>query len=698
VNQKPIFADSPVRISWVWSSVKIWLHSAAVKISLKWLADYLPGPLEAGAAADALLAGGLPVESIESVHGDTVIDVEVTSNRSDCLSHLGVARELSALLDRPYKDVTPTAKESNTPASSATTVAIEALDLCPHYTARIIRNVKIGPSPAWMIEKLEAIGVRPINNVVDVTNFVLFEMGQPLHAFDLDRLSGQKIIVRRARSGEKIVSIDGHERTLATDMLVISDAQRPVALAGVMGGKDSEVSEGTVNILLESARFDPLSVRKTARALTMKSDSSYRFERGIDPTLPARASLRAAQLILETAGGELLKGIVEAGATGYAQKQFTLRPEKVRQVLGVEFPIDQIIKAMERQHLKPRMEAGKIAVSAPSWRLDINLEVDLVEEVARTIGYEKIPVKDEISIRLTPPDRELKTTDLIWSTLVASGYFEAVTFSWVSDALAQDFVGAGGPGLPRAEHSVRKADGQLRPSLIPALLEAVRRNESAGTSGARLFEIGAAFNTDGSGNIVERRFLAMVGALELHELRGAVEELLNRLDPDKAVTVKPSPQPGFAPGTAGSIAWGTEVVGRLGQIDRAVAGKVDLCESPWAAEMDIDALLRGAATNVTLKPLPRFPAVRRDLSLVISDATRYEAVERIIRESKPEMLEKLEYVTTYRGKPLEKGQKSITVTLVFRSPTTTLTSEQVEGSVQKVVDAAKRELGATLRT
>src|SRR5215212_7063735 len=297
-----------------------------MKTSLAWLSDFLPGPpLQAEKVAEALTHGGLPVESIEQHGEDTVIDVEVTSNRGDCLSHVGIAREISALMNRPFKYTPPTASESSTQASSLTSVQIEAKQLCPYYTARVIRNVKIGPSPQWMVKRLEAIGVRAISNVVDVTNYVMFELGQPLHAFDFDRLHGKKIIVREAKAGEKIVSIDGRERPLRPGMLVIADANRPVALAGVMGGADSEVSSATSNVLLESARFDPLSVRKTARALAMKSDSSYRFERQIDPTAAERASLRAAQLILETAGGELLAGMAAAGASGYQPKKLTLR-------------------------------------------------------------------------------------------------------------------------------------------------------------------------------------------------------------------------------------------------------------------------------------------------------------------------------------------------------------------------------------
>lgn len=668
-----------------------------MKISLEWLSQYLSGSLDAQALADALTQGGLPVEVIEQVGDDTVLDVEVTSNRSDCLSHIGVARELAALLNREFHDVSLPA-ESGTGNTWLSGLRIDAPELCPHYTARIIRNVKIGPSPRWMCRRLEAVGLRPINNVVDVTNYVLYEMGQPLHAFDFDKLEGRQIIVRKANRGEKLTSLDGHERELSPEMLVIADAARPVALAGVMGGRDSEVTDGTVNVLLESARFDPLSIRGTARALAMGSDSSYRFERGIDPTLPERASLRAAQLIQETAGGELAGPIVAAGSSGYTPKTLWLRLTRLSQVLGIEFPTQAVVEAFTRLALSPVLHGERIDVSVPSYRLDLNLEVDLIEEAARVIGYDKIPVQDEISIRVAPPDPLLKATEIIRSTLVTEGYYEAVTFSFVSDALVGAFAPAEAVSQPRADGRVRKADANLRPSILPGLLEAVRRNESAGAAGAKLFEIGSTFWCDAAGAVQEKRRVSLVGGADYRNVRGTVEAMLNKLDADRAIRVIPMDRQGFARGACGSIAWGSDRIGYLGKIDRAIADQLSLRELPVAAELELSPLLAGAQHVPQLHPLPRFPAVRRDLSLVLPEATRYEQLESVVRDVKPDHLEAVEYVTTYRGKPLETGSKSVTVTLVFRSPTTTLTSEAVEGAVEKVIGAAKTSLGAVLRT
>ncbi len=661
-----------------------------MKTSLQWLADFLPGPLDAKTAAEALTNGGLPVEVIEQHGDDFVIDVEVTSNRADCLSHIGVARELSAILNRSLAHPEYAVAEVTTPADSVTSVQIEAPQLCPHYTARVIRGVKIGPSPQWMQRRLEAVGLRPINNVVDVTNYVMFELGQPLHAFDFDKLSGKRIIVRNAKGGETLVSIDGHERRLTPDMLVIADDRRAVALAGVMGGRDSEVSDATVNVLLESARFDPLSVRTTSRRLAMKSDSSYRFERGIDPTLPLHASRRAAQLIAETAGGEVLAGVAEAGVELAPPKPLSLRLSRLNRLLGVEFSAAVSVDALARLQLKPVLRDDRIEVTAPSWRADLNVEVDLIEEVARIVGYDKIPVRDEISIRLTPPEPQQKTIDTVRQTLVGGGYFEAITVTFVSDLLAEDFV-AKGVGLPRTGAMVRKADGRLRPSLLPGLLEAVRRNEAAGNSAAWLFEIGSIFTLDVAGKVDERRRLSLVGSDDLREVRGAVELLLGQLDAGRTVEVIPVACPGFDPSAAGRIEWGGQPVGILGKVSSAVCDKLDLRLVPAAAELDLTALLAGAQHVPQLKPLPRFPAVRRDISLIVSEATAFDALRRLVDQANPQNLEDVEFVGIYRGKPLDKGQKSVTISLVFRSSSETLTSEAVDASVARVIQAAQQQ-------
>jgi phenylalanyl-tRNA synthetase beta chain len=669
-----------------------------MKISLEWLSDFLPdlgnGDAVAKAAGDALTSGGLPVEVIDAVGSDRVIDVEVTSNRSDCLSHRGVARELSALMDQRLVDRAPVLSECGAPAASKVSVRIDVTTLCPHYTARVVRGVKIAPSPAWLVRRLEAIGQRSVNNVVDITNYVMFELGQPLHAFDFDRISGGQIIVRQAAAGETLVSLDGHERKLQPHMLVIADARVPVALAGVMGGRDSEVSEGTVNILLESARFDPLCVRKTSRQLALKSESSYRYERGIDPLLAERASRRAVELILQLAGGEAMAGVVEAGADGHSTRRVQLRRSRLTSVLGTELSDHEISAALARLGFSPESTADGWSTTVPSHRLDVSLEIDLIEEVARLVGYDRIGVRDEIAIHLTPPSPSVRIIDGIRQTLVAGGYSEAVTFSFVSDALADDFKPADARSLPRAEPAVRKADAQLRPSLLPALLEAVVRNESAGVRDARLFEIGSVFWNDEKQHLIERRHLGLAGG-DLRDVRGCVETVLDRLDPSATLRLIPAPRAGLA--SSGRLEWNGTAIGWIGLVAKATAHKLALREVPAVAELELSPLIAGARLVPQLKPLPRFPAVQRDVSLIFPEQTRYAALEQVVAELKLPHLEALQYVTTYRGKPLEKGSKSVTIALVFRSATGTLVSEEIDLAIKRLIDAATQRLGASVR-
>ncbi len=673
-----------------------WKREWSMKISMEWLGEYLPDAPNAPAAGEALTHGGLPVEIIEHHGDDEVMDVEVTSNRGDCLSHVGVARELGALLDLPGRGPEFSLVEGDEKTADAVAVAIES-DLCPRYVARLIRGVRVGPGPAWMARRLEAVGLRSINNVVDVTNYVMFEMGQPLHAFDFGRLARGRIVVRMARKGERLVSIDGHERALEPDMLVIADAEKPAALAGVMGGLASEVSGATVDVLLEAARFDPLCVRSTARRLAMQSDSSYRFERGIDPTLPDRAADRAAAMIAELAGGTVSAGAVVAGESPGEAKRLSLRLSKLRSVLGVEIPADEAAGALGRLGFAPEIAGDRIEVVVPSHRLDVNIEVDLVEEVARVVGYDRVPTRDEIAIRVAPTDYGARAVEAIRSTLVAAGYFEAITFSWVSDALAGDFMPPGAAGLARARTSVRKADGRLRPSLLPGLLESVRRNETVGTAEAKLFEIGSTFHVDEGGGIVETRRVAWVGGGDVRAVRGAVEAVLGAMDGNKAMKVIPENHPGYAKGAGGRIEWDGRVIGRLGRIERKVADALGLRHVPAAAEIELAPLLSGYRRVPRVAALAKYPPVRRDLSLVVDESTRFEAIERSALGTNPAMLESLEYVTTYRGKPLEKGAKSVTIALVFRSDEGTLTAEQVEPAVARIIAAAGAELGATVR-
>lgn len=671
-----------------------------MKTSLEWLRQYTPDLPDAPTAGEALTMAGFPVEQIDRVGDangmDDVMDVEVTSNRPDLLSHIGVARELAAVLRLPFHLDNPRPPETDEKISSVTSVKIERLDFCPHYTARIIRGVKIGPSPAWMQRRLSAVGLRPINNVVDVTNYVLFETGQPLHAFDFNKLAGGRIVIRTPRQGETLRTLDGMDRKLTPDMLCICDAEKPAALAGVMGGEMSEVTGATTDLLIEGARFDPLSIRNTSRRLRLMSDASYRFERGLDPTLAKRASNRACELILETAGGTLLGGFAEAGGEGYEPKDLTLRFAALDRLLGIELPRDAVVDALARLGLSPQAGDSEVTCTVPSHRLDLNLEVDLIEEAARIVGYDKIPLREYITVDVRPADVALEAVDVIRDTLTAAGYFEAVTFSFVSDRLQTAFLPAVA-SLRRVDPGVRKADGHLRPSLLPGLCESLRYNQTVGNHDATLFEIGNVFYRTAKKPVEERR-LAFVGGTSYAVCRGVLEALLNRLDAGRPVKIVPAARTGFGRDACGQVLWGEAPIGFIGKLDRPAADLLDLRELLALCEIDADALVVGYQPVPQLHTLPRFPAVRRDISLLVGNNIPYNRISTLVEELRLPDVESIEHASTYCGKPLSADQKSVTLTLVFRNPDRTLNREDADAAITRLITAAGEQLGAQIRT
>lgn len=667
-----------------------------MKVSIDWLSDYLGSRPDSASAAEAMTMAGFPVERIERAGEDEVLDVEVTSNRPDLLSHIGVAREMSAVMRLPFavKHEPPAAGGEAT--AGVTSVEIDRLDLCPHYVARVIHDVKVGPSPDWLKRRLEAVGLRSHNNIVDVTNYVLMETGQPLHAFDLDKLAGSRIVVRTPKPGETLRTLDGTLRKLEPLMLCICDAEKPVALAGVMGGEDSEVTLRTRNILLESARFDPVNIRTTSRKLRLMSDASYRFERGLDPTLARSAADRACQLFLETAGGTLLSGVAEAGEEGFSPRKLLLRFSAVSRLLGTDLPPDEVFDALARLGLSPVRESEGIRVAVPSHRRDLSIEEDLIEEAARLIGYHKIPLRESITVTVQPADERLKAVDVIREALVGGGYFEAITFSFASDRLREIFLPPGA-SLRRVDPLTRKADACLRPSVLPGLLESLRHNENAGNGVVRLFEIGSVFYRAAEGAVEQRR-LALAGPESYAACRGMLEAVLAKLDADRKIKVEPSQRAGFASGACGHIRWGGQSIGYIGMLAPAAADLADLRHLPAIAELELLTLVDGYQPVPAMKPLSRYPAVRRDVSLLVSEQVRYEQLESLVRELKLADLEALEHATTYRGKPLQAGQKSVTLTLVFRKAQGTLTGEEADEAVARLVELASERLSARLRT
>jgi phenylalanyl-tRNA synthetase beta chain len=694
-----------------------------MKIALDWIADYLSPLPTAARAAEALMNAGLPVESVEEAAGakgpTQVLDVEVTSNRTDCFSHVGLARELAALTGGTFTPPKIAIQEGATavggPAGVGGGAAVEVQDAagCPYYSARVIRNVKVGPSPEWLQQRLAAIGLRPVNNVVDVTNYVLMELGQPLHAFDYDGLAGHRIVVRRAGKGEKLQVIDGREYALEPSMLVIADAEKPVAIAGVMGGKATEVTEQTTTVLLESARFDPLSIRTTSRALGLKSDSSYRFERGIDPTMAEAASRRAAQLILQVAGGDLAQGVVAVGAAKAQAPQVTMRMRRFREIMGISLSPDRamaILSALGFAVWTNEQGTGEaddeICVRVPPHRLDVDREIDLIEEIARVHGYGHVPTLDRVTHAVKPEPVREKAARVIRSALVEAGFSETVTVTFIAEAEAAAFVGEGTGGgsgaLIHPQHGGWKAD-VLRPSVLPSLLAVRRTNQYAGIVDARVFETAEVYAQKGDPKQsppAQQRVLAAVAG-DVTALTGLLPLLADRLNPQARMAVVPKDFPGFVRGAAGEVVLstpgGNAVIGRVGLLLPELQKKYDLRQAVAGLELDWEALIAAFEPVRRSKAVPRFPGVTRDLSVVVDEAVRWADVSAAVRGAQLAFLEEVGFVTTFRNAQIGAGKKSLTLTLDFRDPARTLKSEEVDAQVAAAVGVLKEGFGAVLR-
>lgn len=675
-----------------------------MKVSLNWLNSYLDRPIDADGAAELLGEQGFPVEEREDVaDGDVALNVEVTSNRGDCLSHVGIAREVAAGSGRQLRPPTFDLPEVDmNPATSLTSVVNKAPDLCPVYTARVIRGVSVAPSPDWLRQRLEAIGLRPVNNVVDITNFVLHEMGQPLHAFDMARLDERRIVVRRAEQGEAFTAIDGTKHTLRSDMLVIADAARPVAVAGVMGGIDSEVTDTTTDILLESARFAQLSVRRTSRALKLASDSSYRFERGVDPAGVEAASRRAAQLIVELAGGRLAEGVIRVGEDEPAPhtRTATMRIARCNALLGVDLSAQQQADCLDRLHLNPTVDeaAGTITCAVPTFRLDLEREVDLIEEVARLTGLGNIPTTQRIHIVARPPQTEATARQRLAEVLVAHGYHETITFSFISEKHGKPFLPTGAGAVTISDER-RKAEPMLRPSVLPSLLACRKTNQDVGNAHVRLFETASVWH-ERDGEKVEQRMLGLLCDADdaqdaLRGVRGAIVEAAERLAGDVKLQVKPSDDARHDAGA--SVTIDDEMLGSFGLLSAKLQALFDLQTPVVVAELNVERLLGRYPVTRQVGDLPRFPGIERDLSVVVEEDVPWEAIERAVHATSPAMLESLAFTGIYRGKPIEKGRKSVTFRMTYRDPAGTLRHDQVDPQMHAVVKALKHELGAELR-
>ena len=668
-------------------------------VSWNWLTDYLRLDMPVEALGERLALTGLNLESIGDVGGDIAIDLEVTSNRPDCLGHIGVAREIAVLYDRPLCLMDPRPSTSGRPVETQSGVTIEEPELCPRFTARLISGVRVGESPWWLRKRLETIGVRPISNIVDVTNYVMFECGQPLHAYDLDRLAERRLVVRRARAGEKLTAINNKVYDLTPDMLTIADSTRPVGLAGVMGGLDTEIGVGTSNILIEAAQFDALSVRRTSRALGLFSPSSFRFERPMDPEATEWASRRCAELILQVAGGTLHPGVIDVGPPPRERPPVTLRIDQIKRILGIEIDRSDAARILRALGLEPTAEdASSMTFRPPSWRSDLDREIDLIEEVARIHGYEHIPEDRSVPLTSTARGHRERVEDAVRDYFIGAGIDEAATFSLVEERLAVPLgTGAALPPM-RVEHSSRRRESALRQSLVPSLLAARLHNESHGQFDADLFEIANVYlPRPGEALPDEPTRLTIVAGRDFRGLKGVVEGLLDRLHIALPLSTRPAEVPLFARGRAAELRLGATRLGYVGELDPARLQEFELREACSAAELDLDVLLKGAELVARHRTLPPFPAVVRDLSLVVARVLPWAELSEAVVGAAGRTLEAVHYLDTFEGGNLPADKQSVHFGMVFRHPERTLTGEEVERAVTSVVEACEARFQAKLR-
>ena len=669
-------------------------------VSWNWLTDYLRLDMPAETLAERLALAGLNHESTSEVGGDLAIDLEVTSNRPDCLAHFGVAREIGVLFGRSPKFPDPRPATSGPSIDTLARVEVEAPDLCPRFTARVVTGVKVGPSP-WRIRKrLETLGVRPISNVVDATNYALFECGQPLHAYDLAKLDGKVLVARRGREGETLKAINGKSYDLTPEMLVIADASRPVGLAGVMGGLETEIGPGTADVLIEAARFAPMNVRRTSRALGLHSDSSYRFERPIDPEVVDWASRRCVELILETAGGTLHPGMIDVGSVVADRPAITLRLSQIARVLGIAIDPAEVARILLALGLGAAGGTPEAPIyRAPSWRSDLEREIDLIEEVARVHGYEQIPEDRPVPLAGTPKAPRERVEDVARGLLTGLGFDEAVTVSFVPDELVGPLEGDGEVAPIRVEHSVRKRANALRRSLVPSLLAVRRHNEAHGNGDVDLFEVANVYHPrPGQPLPDEPTKLAIVSGRDYLGLKGIVEALMERFHLDGRLGVRASPAAWFTPGRSAELLLDGERLGLIGEVGRDRLDRLGIRGACSAAELTLNLLIGRADLVPGYRPLPPFPTVARDLSLVVPASLPWADLAGVAAQAGGPTLESVAYLDAFRGGNVAEGFQSVHFALKFRHPERTLTGEEVEQAVRSIVESSATKFGATLRS
>ena len=693
-----------------------------MKILVSWLRDFVDVPGSPEEIARTMSVRGFAVESVDAYgDGDAVLDFEITANRPDAMSVIGIAREVATAYGLQVRRPAARGREASTKSEPGDLrlaslkavdhadidVVIENADLCPRYVGSVA-DVTVGPSPAWMQSRLQAAGVRPISNIVDVTNYVMLELGQPMHAFDFAKLAGAQIRVRTAREGETLKTLDGQTRALTTDMLMIADAEKPVALGGVMGGLDSEVTDATTTIVLEAAYFNPLSVRRTSKKLGLKTEASMRFERGADARLPVTATERACALLEMIGAGTARGTLADRYPARIEPHTLRLRKRKIKGLLGAEVPDADVKRILESLGFAIREANDGWDVTVPTRRVDCQREVDLIEEVARHYGFDRLPTTfPELTAPAPPLDPRITRARQLRGVLTANGFYEAVTFGFISERAASTFAPT--DDIVAVANPLSETFAVLRPSPLPGLLDAVAHNRRREQRDVRVFEVGNRFSRSRGESAVVAYAWTGAGAVEhwsggtrdvdFFDAKGVAERVCHALRVD-GLRAEPHGEAWLVPGQSAALVHGNRRVGVLGRLAPAVADAHGLpTQDPvYVAEIDLEAAEQVSGRGeIRVEPLPRYPSVTRDVALLIDDTLPSETLRATITSAGPPTLVRVREFDRYQGKGVPEGKVSLALRLTFRSPERTLTDAEVQSAMDAIVGALKSTHGAVQR-
>ena len=634
-----------------------------------------------------------------------ILDFEITSNRPDCLSIVGMARETAATLRTFYK-MPNFNYEAKCSSNINDELKVEVKDeLCRRYMAKGVKNVKVKPSPGWMQERLLEAGVRPINNIVDITNFVMLELGQPMHAFDARQIESKTIVVERALDGEKFTTLDEIERELDSSILMIKDASKSVAIAGIMGGLNSEIQDDTTEVIFESANFEGTNIRVSSKKLNLRSESSSRFDKDIDPNLAKLAIDRACALICELGCGEVMEGTIDVYNSVKEESSITVDSKWINKFLGTDISKEEMKEALDSLDLKTKLNGNDLNITIPTFRIDIAIKEDIAEEVARIYGYDKIPTTIfKVATEREPKYKNDILTDVVIETMIGSGVNQSISYSFVSPKVF-DKVNIPADSKLRNVVKIKNPLGEdysvMRTTTLPSIMESLGRNYSRNNDYVRLFEIGRTYipNEDQTKLPTEKNVLTIgiYGDCDYLDLKGIVENVIDGLGITKAKYVRESENPSYHPGKTASLMVRNKKVGVFGEILPDVTESYGIDVDCYVAELDLDVLFEASSTTKTYKPLPKFPAVTRDIALLCDDSILVAEIEETIRKAGGNLVEKVQLFDIYKGAQIPEGKKSIAYAIAYRDEKKTLEDKDIAKVHDKILKALEHKLGAVLR-